>query len=45
MASKVLFITSEVMGRGDDRLGQMLMANFLRLLDESQEKPQTIIFL
>ncbi len=45
MASKVLFITSSVMGRGDDQLGELLMANFLRLLGESQEKPATMIFL
>jgi hypothetical protein len=45
MASKVLFITSSVMGRGDDQLGELLMANFLRLLGESQEKPATMVFL
>jgi len=45
MASKVLFITSSVMGRGDDQLGELLMANFLRLLGESQEKPVTMVFL
>ena len=45
MASKVLFITSNVMGRGEDELGGLLMANFLRLLGDSQEKPATIVFL
>ena len=45
MASKVLFITSEVMGRGEDKVGELLMANFLRLLGESPEKPATMIFL
>jgi len=45
MASKMLFITSSVMGRGDDQLGELLMANFLRLLGESQEKPVTMVFL
>ncbi|MFC2035620.1 sulfurtransferase-like selenium metabolism protein YedF [Chloroflexota bacterium] len=44
MASKLLLITSNVMGRGDDQLGGLLMANFLRLLGESQEKPATMIF-
>ncbi len=34
MASKVLFITSSVMGRGDDQLGELLMANLLRLVCE-----------
>ena len=45
MASKVLFITSDVMGRDEDKLGKLLMANFLRLLRESPEKPATIVFL
>jgi selenium metabolism protein YedF len=45
MASKVLFITSDVIGKGEDELGGLLMANFFRLLGESQEKPATIIFL
>ncbi len=45
MASKVLFITSSVIGRGDDQLGELLMANFLRLLGENQEKPTTLVFL
>lgn len=45
MASKVFFITSDVIGRGEDELGKLLMANFLRLLGESQEKPATMIFL
>jgi selenium metabolism protein YedF len=44
MASKVLFITSDVMGSGEDKLGELLMANFLRLLGESSEKPATMIF-
>lgn len=45
MATKVFLITSDVMGRGDDKLGELLMANFLRLLGESPEKPATMIFL
>ncbi len=44
MQSKVLLIQSEVLGRGDDRLGVLLMANFLRLLGESALKPAIIIF-
>jgi selenium metabolism protein YedF len=44
MASKTFLIQSEGLGRGDDRLGLMLMANFLRLLGESPEKPATLIF-
>jgi selenium metabolism protein YedF len=45
MAIKTLFITAGVMGRGDDKLGEMLMANFLRLLGESSEKPAAIVFM
>jgi len=45
MSSKVLLVTSDVMGRGEDKLGELLMATFLRQLGDSQEKPTTIIFL
>lgn len=45
MDSKSLFITSDVIGRGEDELGGLLMANFLRLLGESPEKPATMVFL
>lgn len=44
MQSKILLIQSEGLGRGDERLGLMLMANFLRLLGESPLKPARIIF-
>ena len=44
MQSKVILIQSERLGKGDDQLGTMLMANFLRLLGESKEKPETLVF-
>ena len=44
MTKKVFLIQSEGLGRGEDRLGSLLMANFLRLLGESQEKPESIVF-
>jgi selenium metabolism protein YedF len=44
MPSKVILIQSEGLGKGDDALGKMLMANFLRLLGGSLDKPQTIVF-
>jgi selenium metabolism protein YedF len=44
MPSKTILIQSEVLGRGNDELGQLLMANFLRLLGESKEKPATLVF-
>ena len=44
MTKKVFLIQSEGLGRGEDQLGSLLMANFLRLLGESQEKPESIVF-
>jgi len=44
MKSKVILIQSEGLGRGDDPLGTMLMANFLRLLGENKEKPEALVF-
>ncbi len=44
MPSKTILIQSEVLGRGDDELGMMLMSSFLRLLEESPEKPARMIF-
>ena len=44
MKSKHILIQSEVLGTGDEKLGKLLMANFLRLLAEREEKPKTIIF-
>lgn len=43
MKSKVLLIQSDGLGRGDDTLGGMLMASFLRLLGESEKKPESIL--
>ena len=44
MSSKVFLIQSEGLGRGEEQLGSMLMANFLRLLGESEDKPRSMIF-
>ena len=43
MTKKVFLIQAEGLGRGEDQLGSLLMANFLRLLGESQEKPESIV--
>jgi selenium metabolism protein YedF len=45
MPSKIFLIQSEGIGRGEERLGSMLMANFLRLLGESIDKPDSLIFM
>jgi len=44
MQSKHIVIQSEGLGKGDDKLGSLLMANLLRLLAEQEEKPKTMIF-
>jgi selenium metabolism protein YedF len=44
MSKRVLLIQSEVLGRGEDKLGAVLMAKFLSLLGESSEKPSSIVF-
>ena len=44
MKSKHILIQSEGLGTGDERLGRLLMANFLRLLAEGEDKPKAIIF-
>ncbi len=44
MTSKVILIQSEVLGRGSDELGELIMSNFLRLLVESPDKPASLIF-
>ena len=44
MRPKIFLVQSEGLGRGDEHLGSMLMASFLRLLGESEEKPSSLIF-
>jgi len=44
MKSKHILIQSEGLGTGDEQLGKLLMANFLRLLAEREIKPKSITF-
>jgi selenium metabolism protein YedF len=44
MRPKTFLVQSEGLGRGDEQLGSMLMASFLRLLGESEDKPNSLIF-
>jgi selenium metabolism protein YedF len=44
MSSKTFLIQGEGLGRGYDELGAVLMANFLHILGENQDKPKTIVF-
>jgi len=41
---KIFLIQSEGLGRGDEQLGSMLIASFLRLLGENEDKPGSLIF-
>jgi selenium metabolism protein YedF len=41
----VLVVASEVMGRGDEDLGRVLMRNHLRVLQEVEPRPDVIVFL
>ena len=45
MISKVILVQSEGLGRGNDALGKILMTTFLRVLGDSPDKPETMIFL
>ena len=42
---KVVLLSSEKLGLGDDKLGGLLMANFLRLLGEDDRHPAMICLL
>jgi len=44
LTNKIFLIQSEGLGRGDEKLGKLLMANFFRLLVESVDKPASIVF-
>lgn len=43
MSRKVIILQGEALGRGDEQLGRILTANFLRVLGDSEQKPITII--
>ncbi len=44
MRPKLFLVQSDGLGRGDERLGSLIMTNFLRLLGESKDKPGSIVF-
>jgi selenium metabolism protein YedF len=44
MSSKTFLIQSEMLGRGNDELGELILSNFLRLLVGSPDKPVSLIF-
>lgn len=41
----IILITSDVLGKGDDELGRVLMRTFLHTLSESEIKPHRIILM
>ncbi len=46
MARKMTVVLSAAtIGRGDDELGAILTRNFLRLLKDSEPRPQALIFM
>jgi selenium metabolism protein YedF len=45
MKSKHILIQSEGLGTGDEKLGKLLIASFLRLLSEREDKPKALTFL
>jgi selenium metabolism protein YedF len=44
MSAKTILIQSEVLGRGNDELGMILMSKFLDLLNDSPDKPASLVF-
>lgn len=43
MVNDVILIGSDTLGTSDEKLGKLLMSNFLRLLGQRRELPQYII--
>lgn len=41
---QVLMVANEVMGHGDNALGEILIRSFLHTLNEAESLPKTIIF-
>ena len=42
---RILLVTSDRLGEGDDELGRLLMRNFIHTLLETVERPDRILFL
>jgi selenium metabolism protein YedF len=42
--AKTILIQSEILGRGNDELGEILMSKFLGTLNDSKEKPASLVF-
>ena len=40
MTNKVIVLRNEGMGQGDDTLGQVILASFLRMIQQAPEKPK-----
>jgi len=45
MNDKIILIKSDGIGRGNDELRKLLIANFLRMLAERPEVPRALFFL
>jgi selenium metabolism protein YedF len=44
MPGKTILVQSEVLGRGNDELGQILMSNYLGKLADNKDKPARLVF-
>jgi selenium metabolism protein YedF len=42
--ARVIAISSEVMGRGDEELGRVLMRSYLHTLTEAEPRPEAMVF-
>ena len=45
MAGKTILIQGETLGRGDEKLGEIVMSNFLSNLVNSKDRPARLVFL
>ncbi len=45
MTRKLILLTAEGIGRGDEGLGHILLANFLRSVARREEKPAAIVLM
>ncbi len=43
--AKRFFITSDILGNGEDELGELLMRNFFYSLARNEEKPEMIVLV
>lgn len=45
MSGKLVLLTADSLGRGDENLGHVILANFLRTLVGREEKPAAVVLM